>query len=247
MYVDWFVAITSALIDGPGAWQTPRQIAASIGADVEETLDALADLDAAGLVSVWAEHAPLVVTLSPLAAQRLGVTLVETRQAEIFHWSRDAVSARSRRRPSARQLRQLEAHERALNEIEDPSQSIDLVVESIDREELIRRRRQLKPRIREMPRPSILLTGHPLIPWDEWPHRIRHRVNCRPKVCPVCRDRPLSRSTLCLSCGNWGWDRRKRPEVASETQNHEVARQNTRAQRDRQAEALSKSLDLLRA
>lgn len=68
--------ILAAIVAGRLAWSTPEELAYATGEPPEAIADVLADLDAAGWVSLW-EDAPLglAATLSPLAAERLRVRL----------------------------------------------------------------------------------------------------------------------------------------------------------------------------
>jgi len=201
-----FTLVSKALIGAPSAWQTPKQIGQAIGVTVVDAIEILALLERSHLVDFWASHDPPVVTLSPLGASRLGVRLVETRRAEIFRWSRESVTARSRKAPSRAQVKATEEHERRLEAASlDPHDHVAEVDQVLD--EQGRRDRRRRRARRELPRPTLLLIGDPLIPW--------HEIELPGPDCPTCGGLELGRSTYCLRCSRWGFEivrhARKRP------------------------------------
>lgn len=233
--LDAFEPIAHALCEGPCAWSTPRELAESLGWSVYAIEECLCELINEGLVDIWpdAPGGP-AVTLSSLAAARLGVTLVLTANSDIYKWSFDSASVMPRR-PSRTAIERSERHDSNLRSVADPRPEDHAA--RIDRDERAERRlRSRKPlRVEDLPKPTILLTGHGLLEWDEQPRKRRHRLSCgdctpgpgrkrrklefrscrcgkylrmRPffLACPGCHGRPLSRSTACLRCGRWGWD-----------------------------------------
>src|SRR3954452_7426135 len=79
--------ILAVLIAAPVAWQTAEQIAAAAGRDVEDTTDVLSLMDEAGWIAVWDGQAVPLITLSPLAAERLHVVLVEIGRDQTPRWA----------------------------------------------------------------------------------------------------------------------------------------------------------------
>jgi hypothetical protein len=217
-----FAVVSSILVDGTCAWQPPELIARHAGWDLEDCLDRLCDLDVAGLISVWCDRdpEPLVVTLTPLGAGLLGVRLVESTHHELYRWSADAATARTRRASRA-QLKRMEDHDALLREIpaREPAPS-----------------RAPRPRRTEPQRPTVLLWGHGGWPWHEagnhsrktsplcpecWrlerrmpQHLARVCTGCgrgvaarpRPPVCPGCKGERLDPDWYCLRCDRWGRD-----------------------------------------
>jgi hypothetical protein len=82
-------ALVDSLIDAPTAWQTPMQLALRTGLPLLKTADELADLYAAGVVVPWpACPEGVAVTLTPWAAERLEVRIVEIGVKEVPRWAR---------------------------------------------------------------------------------------------------------------------------------------------------------------
>jgi hypothetical protein len=225
----YFAVIATALIDGPSAWMTPDQIAAAIDLENGLVLDALVELDARGLVSAWPDHDPPVVTLTALGAKRAGVRLVETGSIELYRWSRDSASARPRKPPSRRKIRLQEEHDRLINAVPDPHDDLDQLERELDRHERRHRARSGPPR------PTLLLIGGALIPWEE--DGFLTTVLGTP--CPTCRGDALPVLAYCLRCSRWGWqesrNRKKRASSEDQAAHHEETR--GAAANDRAAEA----------
>ena len=80
-------AVLNFLIEAPIAWQSPHKIAIALGSNDEEMMDLLCELDVAGWIVVWDASEGPVVTLSALAAERLGVHLIEVGPKEIPRWA----------------------------------------------------------------------------------------------------------------------------------------------------------------
>ena len=221
-----FGMFARALLDGPRAWARPEDLAVALGWEPAEVDRIATGLEAAGLVDRWNE----CWTLSPLGASRLGVTLVADDVLELYRWSVSSVSARTRR-PSHRQIRRTELHDYYLRQRPDPRTLRPNIAAS--RAERVTRRRW--SRRDEVPKPSIILWGHGLLPWEEIRRAPRPQLRCRTcqislpgrkKVlaavcncglgrrhqfylehCPGCHGKPLRPSMYCLRCDRWGMDR----------------------------------------
>jgi hypothetical protein len=215
-----FADVAGALIDGPCAWLSEAELARALGSDGPAVAAAVEVLVAAGLLARWARPDGPVVTLSPLGAAQLGARLVETRGAEVYRWSTEAVSVRSRT-ISAAQRRRMHDHHALVEQIPDHR-----TAEPADRPS--------RPRltIETAPRPRVILWGHCAWPWDEAGRRRRPATRCRvcsarkrrharlacsacgfglrarPVLdhCPACRGRKLAPVEYCLRCDRWGMD-----------------------------------------
>lgn len=84
---DW-LPILEAIRLGETAWTAPDDLVQRLGCDREATLDALAALHLAGWLEAWEPDSGLLITLSPLAAARLGAHLVERGGGRPPRWSR---------------------------------------------------------------------------------------------------------------------------------------------------------------
>jgi hypothetical protein len=192
--------ILEALIAAPVAWQAPKEVARAVGRDVEETTDTLCEMDVAGWIAVWdIEPAPLV-TLTPLAAHRYHVVLVEIGPDEIPRWS--APGEPTPNPPKAKNVSSTDYYA-GQDRVCDSFLSPDLVME---RAELVARRaaryRQHLVetcRVDDLPLPFHFL-GQYLSPWPA------RSDSGAPDVCPVCADRSLSPHVYCLYCDRWGLD-----------------------------------------
>lgn len=191
--------VIGALVRGEVAWQGPEEIASAVGRSIEETMDELAEMDAAGWLEVWERESGPVVTLSALGAERLRVRLVETGADATPRWALagdpDPPEPRARHVCSAAQAA-------ALDFVVDPHPSADLEVEGLEQAAL--RARAASPRPDEkavvLPRPTVLL-GQRLSPWP----------GPRPApaaTCPVCGGEPIASNVYCLYCDRWGLDAR---------------------------------------
>jgi hypothetical protein len=221
-----FASFARALLDGPRAWARPEDLAVALGWEPAEVDRIATGLEAAGLVDRWNE----CWTLSPLGASRLGVTLVADDVLELYRWSVSSVSARTRR-PSHRQIRRTELHDYYLRQRPDPRTLRPDIAAS--RAERVTRRRW--SRRDEVPKPSIILWGKGLLPWEEVRRRQRPELRCRScrtgrrrhhklilpalcdcglghrprpnlEYCPGCHGKPLRPSMYCLRCDRWGMD-----------------------------------------
>lgn len=71
------LGLLPAIARGQRAWSTPEALAMQVRAEADQVLDELASLDAAGWIDVWELPEAIAVTLTPLAASRLLVEIVE--------------------------------------------------------------------------------------------------------------------------------------------------------------------------
>src|SRR5262249_4790366 len=78
--------LLATMVDAPIAWITPEALAERLGWDLSSTTDLLAELDVSGWVEVWERDDGPNVTLTGLAAERLGVHLVEVGLEESPRW-----------------------------------------------------------------------------------------------------------------------------------------------------------------
>lgn len=198
--------VLGAVVSGPVAWRTPAEVATASGRCVEETTDLLAELDLAGWVQVWDLEEGPAVTLSPLAAARLLLRLVEGGLDQHPRWSRVGEapprairgSAATRRTPGDALAGALDQHPGPLlsaihNEraaaLDDPA---------------------ALAHGQPPPRPTLLI-GHGLSPWPG-----PARANRPP--CPACGGNPLKPYMYCLCCDGWGRDRRTSPSAPTRPQ-----------------------------
>jgi hypothetical protein len=226
-----FEAVAAALVDARSAWLAEPAIAAALGCAEVELAAAVAGLVAGRLLERWDRPDGPVVTLTGLGAAQLGLRLVELPDSELYRWSADAVSVRTRRISRA-QRRRTDDHAELLDQVVDEAVGPAAAAE---RSEAIAKPRPDRERRKPPePRPAILLWGHGLWPWDEvgWPRpptwcracaprflrrgRVEFASSCRscgrgrrrPRLdhCPACRGRRLSPATYCLRCDRWGLD-----------------------------------------
>lgn len=189
--------VLRAIITAPIAWQAPAQIAARLGGNREATLDALAELDAAGWIEPWELEGDLYVILTPRAAEYLAVRLVPGGRSETLRWASIDDPEPCPRAPGRGQ-----GDVDALDLIPDTAPGPEAEAEAAERAERIARRpfpSGERPDLSTLPRPSILL-GSGLTPWPgpRTPHD--H------KSCPGCGSKPISEKAYCLVCDRWGLD-----------------------------------------
>jgi hypothetical protein len=223
--------VVEALIKGPVAWQSPLEVASTIGLGLEETIDLLAGLDADGWLSAWEREADVVVTLSVVAAAILEVRLVESGRDETPRWAR-----RGDPEPPAPRASGVFRDERAasLERVVDPSGSPE---EAAERAEEALRRSTIPwdPRERVslegLPAPTLLI-GLGLTPWPG-------PLDGREAPCPSCQSRRLGPSMYCLYCDRWGLDHRlvdgPAPRIRSPRSPAEVAGQRKSERQARKA------------
>jgi hypothetical protein len=197
---DVWKQILNALIAAPVAWQSPRQIALALGWDVDETTDLLSAMDLAGWIATWEVEPALVVTLSPLAAHRLSVELIEFGPEEIPRWS--SIGEPSTDRPRVSDM-PFGGHGPIQDNIDEAMLPPDLLIERA--ETVARRAARYRQKLVEtadvgdLPPPCHFL-GQNLTPWPG------PAVTGLAESCPVCAGRPLSPHVYCLYCDRWGLD-----------------------------------------
>jgi hypothetical protein len=193
---DTWQKLLNTIVEGPLAWQTPVQIAARLGFDLDATHDILAGLDLGGWLEPWEMGATLYITLSPLAAERARVRLTPVGFSEAMQWiSIDEPILSPRARGCSDEDREY------LDGFVDPSPGPDVELEAAERDARIAERKLEAGDARWhhfLPRPTILL-GVGLTPW---PGPRQHRG----PDCPACGSRPISESSYCLICDRWGLD-----------------------------------------
>jgi hypothetical protein len=189
------------LVGGAVAWQSPRDLTELLGWNIEDTSDVLASLDDEGWLQVWdQEEDGVVVALSPLGAERIGMRIAEFGASETARW----VSMGDPDPPLPRAKHVCtQARAAALNYVEDPQLGPELA--ALRAEELSQLAKVLAPDPRsgtwlevEPPWPSCLL-GVSLTPWPG-PRRDPQ------EECPACGRMPLKPNMYCLYCDRWGLD-----------------------------------------
>jgi hypothetical protein len=197
---DAWTLVLNVLLEAPVAWRSPEEIAAALGWGEGEVTDLLCDLDVAGWLVVWETETGPLVTLSPLAAERLRVRLVEVGAGETPRWAREGEPD-----PPSPRSKHVCLNERAasLNFVPDPADSPDVSAVQSERTEAFAKTRSEGPPLRpgrrdEPPRPTVLL-GLSLTPWPG-PGVVSQTT------CPACRGRTLGPQTYCLYCDRWGLD-----------------------------------------
>jgi len=197
---DTWLHVMNVLLEAPVAWRSPAEIAATLGRGDGELTDLLCDLDVAGWLAVWETDAGPLVTLSALAARRLGARLVEVGAGETPRWAR--AGDPDPPRPRAKHVC-LSERAASLEFVPDPDLSPDLAAERGEHAEARARANHQSPareaRHEESPRPTVLV-GLSLTPWPG-------PRSPSEGVCPACGDRTLGPQMYCLYCDRWGLDR----------------------------------------
>jgi hypothetical protein len=193
-------SILDILIGGDIAWQTPGQIAKASGRDLEPTTDLLCEMDVAGWVEVWDGDVEPLVTLTPLAAERLGVVIAEFGVRLKPRWVPAGDPPPSPPKSTDVHYTDRQAHDDAFL---DPFDFPDIAAEKSERVErrtaALRKVRDRVTHIDDLPTP-VHLQGQGLTPWPG-----PAEVDARP-CCPACGDRPLAPHVYCLCCNRWGLD-----------------------------------------
>jgi hypothetical protein len=204
--------ILDALIAAPIACQSPAQVAEALGSDVEETTELLSRMDLEGWIDVWDGDAGPIVTLTPLAAERLQVVLVEYGPDETPRWARAGEPVPPP--PRAKHVCRSERHA-SLEGLIDPDPPPDVVAERAERSAVLVASlpgRRLPPAGAEgLPRPTLLL-GQGLTPWPG-------PGQSTDVDCPSCGNRPLLPHVYCICCDSWGLD----PLLEELTLKHKLA------------------------
>ncbi len=189
------IPVMNALLGAPLAWQSPAQLADALGRELEETLDLLCNLDVVGWLEVWdCEEGPLI-TLSPFAAARLCVRIVEVGPGETPRWAGAGDPDPTPRRAKGVFLSVRSAE---LEYVVDPLSLIEIDIDE-NRTEPRQEESRANGRYSEGPRPWLLL-GQGLTPWPG-PTALRN------EPCPACGGQLLQPIMYCLYCDRWGRDR----------------------------------------
>ncbi len=183
--------VLDAVRGGPLAWRSPAEIAVALGWDLERTCDELAELHVAGWIEVWERDDGLVVTLSALAAERLGARLVENGRDDDPCWM--AIGDPEPRPPRGRNVCRNEKCA-DFEFLMDPHPPPDLAAE-LSELEVASERETAGPRL---PVPTLLV-GIGLTPWPG-------PEQGRSSPCPACGSAPLTPDAYCLRCDRWGRD-----------------------------------------
>ena len=188
------IPVMNALLGAPLAWQSPAQLADAIGSELEATLDLLCDLDEVGWLEVWdCEDGPQI-TLSPFAAARLCVRIVEFGTGESPRWA-----GLGDPDPPSRRAKGVFLSVR--------SAELEYVVDPISLVEIDLDDNRIEPS-QEAPRANLrhgdglrprLLIGQGLTPWPG-PAPLRN------ERCPACDGKLLKPFMYCLCCDRWGRD-----------------------------------------
>jgi hypothetical protein len=193
--------VTDALLQGPTAWQSPTELARALNHNLDDMIEILVAMCAAGWLEIFGDESQALVTLTPWSAERLGVQLVEVGDGEEdLRWSRKSAPApRKPRRAGRSRARTLPLETLGLI---DPRPGPEIQAIRAEYAEW-RERVSRPPKARYSPPPELplpgLLIGLGLTPWPG-PEIIRDGV------CRVCGNRTLQPEMYCLGCDRWGLD-----------------------------------------
>lgn len=208
--------ILHAIVRGVRAWSTPAELARATGLEVDTTLDQVADLDQAGWVACWDRPDGPVVTLTPLAAERLGVRILEVGRDLMPRWDRPEVWTVDRPVRASVDRGRPETH---WPDRIDPGPGP--AEQAIAAEELLATTGPRRGDIDTSPRLSVLIAAS-LTPWPG--------PTAAASCCPGCGGRPLRAWEYCLYCDRWGLDRPvKARRRRSEAQTAESGRASRKA------------------
>ena len=190
--------IVDAVIDAPVAWRSPGELAERLGWNLDQTLDEIATLDAAGWLEAWELIDGPVVTLSVAATASCGVRLVEVGHEETPRWARAGDPD-----PPSLKASGVFRSERAasLNLVADarPSAESAMILAEESAHLAGTQDNPARPEtVERWPRPTLLIGGG-LSPWPG-PHQADDQD------CPACRFAHLPAEAYCLWCDRWGLD-----------------------------------------
>jgi hypothetical protein len=188
--------LLQGIITAPLAWLTPEQLATRINLELDAVVEDLAELDLTGWIQPWELGDALYVTLTPHAAERLGVKLFMIGRSDGMRWMSIDEEEPGPYHASGR-------HEgiTVLEFVADPSPGPLARIESNER--LYRLSDQNAEAsdtrwIDLLPPPRIFI-GTALIPYPG-PKLVPNQP------CPACGSKPLPKACYCLVCDAWGMD-----------------------------------------
>lgn len=212
--------IMRAVLDAPGAWSEPAQIAESLMIECGHVIDIMTCLVMSGWLAFWEspESGPLV-TLTPLAAHRLGVRLEEGESGDALYWTADAATARPR--VSRADAERSEANRALLAESVDPSPDHRDMIEALDYLHALldqvwpskaRRRRELWERL---PNPSVCvgMSDPCYLPAHDFTRKNPRMGSCgaaypenpqNGRTCKGCKGGALAEYECCPRCSRDG-------------------------------------------
>jgi hypothetical protein len=201
---DSWKTLLDVLIAAPVAWQSIDRVATALDADIEGLMDLLCEMDVAGWISVWEggdDGMGVSITLTPLAAERLHVVMVEVGPDELPRWMRPGDPAPASP-PRAKHVCHLEIAAR-LDALPDPILFTDHACERAERvaaqaASLAESEERCELKIAKLPRPTRFL-GESLTPWPG-------PAESSGETCPACLGDPLPDHVYCLVCDRWGLD-----------------------------------------
>lgn len=214
-------AILHAVHSGPLAWRTPREVAASLGWDYEQTCDELASLDVRGWLEVWEQDESPVVTLSALAAEILAVRLVEYGPEGRTRWI-----GRGDPEPPAQRARAVGHDQKGVDweRLLDPHPTPEQLCEWWDDIATPRPGDVDTP----VPRPSLLI-GTGLTPWPG-------PAADGEKPCPACGSIPVAPHAYCIRCDAWGRDASPSSKTSGQVRPSSGRSRNPDRRRERDAQ-----------
>ncbi|GAC1325461.1 MAG: hypothetical protein NVSMB14_17660 [Isosphaeraceae bacterium] len=233
---DYGKLLLGAILRGATVWSAPADLAIELGWDIDETTDRLAELDATGWIEVWERPREIVVTLSSLGAERLGVRMVEHGRSLTPRWL--AINEPEPPPPRASGVF-LNARAMELEFVLDTAPSPDEQAEIAEETIRLAARSSRRPGKAEPPKPSRFI-GQGLSPWPG------PEAFTKPP-CPACGGRLLTPVEYCLGCDRWGLDpasARNRTVPSPETA-QALALLEQKDQRDRRKARMRRRLERL--
>lgn len=196
------MAVLNTLVEGKDVWMSPVTLATTLGLTSEQTEDLLCELDLGGWLELWETEDGPLVTLSPLAAERLGVRLVEVGVNATPRWA-----CLGDPDPPAPRVKNVcrDARGATLEFVVDTSIPAEVAAIRGERAERVARANPVTPETQstlgfeDLPKPSMLI-GIGLTPWPG-------PGSAHLPDCPACGGRALAPRMYCLFCDRWGLDR----------------------------------------
>jgi len=192
-----FVGVLRAIVDGACAWSSAAVIAENSGLVIDDVTTCLSELHGQGWVEPWNE----AWTLTPYAADYLGVHLYVFGLAEHMRWTNVTVVEKKRKKRSSAN----ESHCPSKEPI-DTSPSAEAIFEASEDLENWRPRSRIS--VDRLPWPTIILFGCSTV-WTEKPPRPPRRSKSSPEAptkCSACKNLPLAPGMYCARCCRWHLD-----------------------------------------